>query len=388
MSLPDELKPIFDRIAQHQQTATDMAMLRQHLSTGGQFVSQQGKYAVNLGQGQDIHIGDRIYQGIDAEAIKDVIRDLLRENQPLPGQSEPPKQTWRYLHILKGHDLAITALVISDNGQVLVSGSADRTIRIWCLRTMQLLRQISSGSIRITALAISLDGQLLISGSSSGSLKFWQLSSGERVHTIRAAHDKTIHTLAITPNGQQLITGGADRTLKQWDLKTQSLLQTLDAGQTAVTAIAISPDGQFLISGSQGGTLRIWRLPRGELKQILAGMHAHTITGLVIPNNSQEVISTSSDGTVKQLNRLTGELLYTFDHPKSAVRSLAIAQGASILVTGCDNGSVQFWQWRSRELVYFLEAAHWSAIRALAITTDGRTCITGSQAGHLKVWRQ
>jgi hypothetical protein len=84
MSLPDELQPIFDRIAQHQQTDADIELLRQYLSTGGQLVSQQGKYAVNLGQGQDIHIGDRIYQGTDAETIQSIVRAMLQDLQTKP----------------------------------------------------------------------------------------------------------------------------------------------------------------------------------------------------------------------------------------------------------------------------------------------------------------
>jgi hypothetical protein len=84
MYLLDDLQPIFDRIAQHQQTDADMEMLRQHLITGGQFVSQQGKYAVNLGQGQDIHIGDRIYQGADAETIRTIVRAIMQELQAKP----------------------------------------------------------------------------------------------------------------------------------------------------------------------------------------------------------------------------------------------------------------------------------------------------------------
>jgi hypothetical protein len=87
MSLPDELNSIFDRIAQHRQTNADMEMLRQHLSTGGQFVSQQGKYAVNLGQGQDIHIGDRIYQGADAETIRTIVQAIIQELQAQPDES-------------------------------------------------------------------------------------------------------------------------------------------------------------------------------------------------------------------------------------------------------------------------------------------------------------
>jgi hypothetical protein len=79
MSLPDALQPILDRIAQHQQTDADMAILRQYLSSGGQVVSQQGKYAVNVGQGQDIQVGDRIYQGADAETIRTIVRAILQE---------------------------------------------------------------------------------------------------------------------------------------------------------------------------------------------------------------------------------------------------------------------------------------------------------------------
>lgn len=75
---PEELNAILDRIVKHQQTETDMKVLRQSLSGGGQIISQQGKYAVNLGQGQEIHIGD-IYQGTDAEAIGEIIRSILEE---------------------------------------------------------------------------------------------------------------------------------------------------------------------------------------------------------------------------------------------------------------------------------------------------------------------
>ncbi|MHC5772138.1 MAG: NACHT domain-containing protein, partial [Nostoc sp.] len=79
MTTPEELNAILERIVKNQQTETDMAVLRQWLSGGGQIVSQQGKYAVNLGQGQEIHIGDRIYQGADAEVIKEIVRSILGE---------------------------------------------------------------------------------------------------------------------------------------------------------------------------------------------------------------------------------------------------------------------------------------------------------------------
>ncbi len=96
MSLPDELKPIFDRIAQHQQTDADMAVLRQYWSSGGQLGSQQGMYIVNLEHGQDIHVGDRIYQDADAETIRNIVRAMLQKLQAKPNAgavTEPASST-------------------------------------------------------------------------------------------------------------------------------------------------------------------------------------------------------------------------------------------------------------------------------------------------------
>lgn len=75
MPLPDELSKIFERIAINQHTDADLEGLRQWLGGSGQSVLQSGKYAVSLGQGQDIHVGDR-YTGVTLEQIRLIIQEL------------------------------------------------------------------------------------------------------------------------------------------------------------------------------------------------------------------------------------------------------------------------------------------------------------------------
>ena len=69
----DELNTIIERIASGTQTATDVEALRVALSDRNQDLRQLGKYNVNLGQGQDIHIGDRTYVTWNDEAIQALI---------------------------------------------------------------------------------------------------------------------------------------------------------------------------------------------------------------------------------------------------------------------------------------------------------------------------
>lgn len=80
--ISDELGNTLDRIASGKPTEADIAALRQLLSSRDrQSLLQLGKYGINVGQGQDIQIGDRIYKGADAETIRKIIQDELQSLQ-------------------------------------------------------------------------------------------------------------------------------------------------------------------------------------------------------------------------------------------------------------------------------------------------------------------
>jgi Effector-associated domain 10/CHAT domain len=74
MANPSNLNDNLQRILDGTQTDTDVEDLRQWLNNGGVQNLQVGKYNVNIGQGEGIHIGDRTYEGLDAEAIREVVR--------------------------------------------------------------------------------------------------------------------------------------------------------------------------------------------------------------------------------------------------------------------------------------------------------------------------
>lgn len=74
----DDSLAIVDRIIAEKHTEADLLLLRHILTVGkNQRVMQLGKYNVNIGQGQNIQIGDRIYQGVNAEAIQRVFQEVL-----------------------------------------------------------------------------------------------------------------------------------------------------------------------------------------------------------------------------------------------------------------------------------------------------------------------
>lgn len=74
----DDPITILDRIVARKHTEADLLMLRHILIVGNnQQLMQLGKYNVNIGHGQDIQIGDRIYKGASTETIRRILQEVL-----------------------------------------------------------------------------------------------------------------------------------------------------------------------------------------------------------------------------------------------------------------------------------------------------------------------
>ena len=123
----EELIAIIDRLLNGQQTPSDLEQLRQSLSLNDnvvQWVSQEGKFNTNIGQitGGEIHLGDRIYQGTDAQTLQKILTDTLKTlPNPNPRLTSFPHNLPRsgVLQFI-GRDSDLTTLhqFLQDNDQV------------------------------------------------------------------------------------------------------------------------------------------------------------------------------------------------------------------------------------------------------------------------------
>lgn len=73
----------------------------------------------------------------------------------------------------------------------------------------------------IPCLVISADSKILISGSRDKTIKMWELETGELIRTLKG-HTDGVHTLALSPDGQIIASGSADKTIKLWHLETEN----------------------------------------------------------------------------------------------------------------------------------------------------------------------
>jgi eukaryotic-like serine/threonine-protein kinase len=251
-------------------------------------------------------------------------------------------QTGKLLRTLSGHSDAVRAIAISQDGSLLASGSSDKTIKIWNLQTGKLLRTLSGHRGAIWSVSISPDGKTLVSGAYDGAIKIWNLQTGERLDLPE--HDDSIWSVAISPDGQTLVSGAYDGAIKIWNLQTRELLSTLSEGHSeAVRSIAISSDGQTLVSGSWDKTVKVWDLQTGRLLHTLSG-HSDRVVSVAISPTDQTIASSSLDRTIKLWDLQTGRSLRTLSGHTDWVLSVAFSADGQALASASKDQTVKVWE--------------------------------------------
>lgn len=293
-------------------------------------------------------------------------------------------------------------LAITSDGERVISGSNQNTVKVWHLKRRELLATIECGYGSVYSLTVTPDDRHVIVGSILGLIKIFDLNSGELLANISGhsvisdyeyAHGNSILSLTVTPDGKQLITGSDDQTIKIWNFHTRRLLTTHKGHYGAVTSLAITPDGSRLISGSMDGTIKVWNLnyvePRGPSQ-----WHDCAVISVAINTENQEAVSVSKDGTVKVWNLHNGELLATHIHKQGeTVMDLAITKDGKRILLALSDGTLERWDADTRTTVTVLDreqlagrAGFIDLIYAMAVTTDGQRAITYSIIPAIKMW--
>ncbi|WP_017742868.1 protein kinase domain-containing protein [Scytonema hofmannii] len=247
------------------------------------------------------------------------------------------------IRTLKGHKEFVYAVALSGDGQTLASGGKDNIIKIWNLNTGQEIRTLMGHSSYVNSVAMSADSQILVSGSYDKTIKVWNLKKGQEIHTLKG-HEGEVLSVAISSDGLILASGGTDRTVKIWNVKTGQLLRTLTGHLGDVNAVAISPNQKIIASVSDDRTIRIWNLNTGrELRPPLTG-HSADANAVAFSPDSEKIATGSDDTTVRIWNLSTGQEIKTFKGHAQEVFAVVFSRDGKNIISGSKDKTIKIWQ--------------------------------------------
>jgi len=285
----------------------------------------------------------------------------------------------------KGHTVGVISVAISPDGRKILSGSSDKTLKLWDLAKGECLHTFAGHKNYVNTLAISPDGRQALSGSFDKTLKLWDLAKGECLRTF-VGHKREVDSVAISPDGRQAISGSWDHTLKLWDLAKGECLRTFEGHEESVSSVAISPDGREILSGSFDKTLKLWDLAKGECLRTFEG-HEKSVFSVTFSPGGRVILSGSSDKTLKLWDTNTGRCLRTFTGHTQDVRSVTFSPDGHQALSGSSDATLKLWDTVTGRCLRTFEGHNidWG-VNSVTFSPDGRQALSGSMDKTLKLW--
>lgn len=280
-----------------------------------------------------------------------------------------------------------------------VTGGADRTLRVWNLGCGECVRVMEGHTHSVKCMTL-IEKSRVASGSGDKSIKIWDITTGACMRTLNG-HTFTVLAL-VTLDKTRLVSGSADRTIKVWDTAKELCVKTL-LGHTDYVSIIAVLEREKIISGSGDKSLRIWDLGVGVcLKTLGYSNHVSTInlinSGVVLIGSGLRNVEKNCDDTrprpaTKPLMNDSLELwdlvndrsIKAVKLPPGGVCGVATIDDSRIMTANL-NGSISLWDLKSG-LGNAMKNIKCHNDRVSCLVLLGDTVVSGSYDGQLKVMR-
>uniref|UniRef100_A0A671E1E7 Autophagy related 16 like 1 n=1 Tax=Rhinolophus ferrumequinum TaxID=59479 RepID=A0A671E1E7_RHIFE len=197
---------------------------------------------------------------------------------------------YRLRHTLTGHSgKVLSAKFLLDNARI-VSGSHDRTLKLWDLRSKVCIKTVFAGS---SCNDIVCTEQCVMSGHFDKKIRFWDIRSETIVQEMELLG--RITALDLNPERTELLSCSRDDLLKIIDLRINAIRQTFSAPGFKCgsdwTRVVFSPDGSYVAAGSAEGSLYIWSVLSGKVEKVLSKHHSSSINAVAWSPSGSHVVS-------------------------------------------------------------------------------------------------
>jgi WD40 repeat protein len=265
-----------------------------------------------------------------------------------------------FSHTLQGHQSRVNSMDFSSSSssgkeQLLASGSADKTVRLWNMRTRECVAVLKGHTGSVESVVFSLDGRLLASGSTDRTVRLWNVveqRAASPVHVLEG-HAAWVSSVSFSPDGRQLASGSGDRTVRLWSVP-EGVPGPVLQHPSFVNCVVFSPvfASNMLASSGHDGIVRLWDVS-GTNPQLLRELQQHSswIPSVAFSPDGSQLVSVSGDKNVRLWSVASGKLLKTLEGHLDYVRCVAFHPNGKQVASCSRDNTVRIWtmcEWSDR----------------------------------------
>lgn len=315
-------------------------------------------------------------------------------------------KTGNVVHSLEGHSGPISFAIYSPEGKtVLSTGIVDKTAKIWSATTGNLIYTLGDDTPNIKYATFSPDGQTILTICENNAVKIWDAQTGKILHELNA-HIDEVNFATFSLNGKLIITTSVDKTAIIWNAQSGNLLRSLLGHEESVISANFSSDNRKVITISKDNTAKIWDLTTGELlksleKKSVDNFQEKTQLSSSVNQNSplfkaifspdgQIVATIMNDNKVNVWEANSGNFLYKIDgnnkeNINEIINSIEFSPNGKTLLTSSDESIVKLWNTKTGQLELALDEFK-DDVTASSFSSDGKQIIAISYDNTVKIW--
>jgi WD40 repeat protein len=367
--------------AQHKAALADQAA--QHAAQQVQLALQEKNYALHT---QSLYLSSLSAQetakgnATDGAllALEALPKNIANPDRPFLMQAEVNlRQALDKLYekqLFRGHKEEIWQLVLSPDGKILASASADHTVRLWEMSTGKMLQTLQHND-QVWEIAFNSTGSQLVSASLDRNARLWSVETGELLATL--PHQKEVYSVVFIEN--LIVSADASGTIKIWEHGQAKMV--LNAHRSAIHKLTVSPDHKNFLSASQDFTAKLWDL-NGKVLQTFKGHQASVNTAIFSPDGKL-ILTAGVDHQAILWDSQAGKLLKKLEFNDEINGAIFNSQGDQLLLFGASK-IAELWDVKGDLLKIF---SHEESLTSAQFNADGSQILTTSEDGTLKIWK-
>ncbi|MEM7726734.1 MAG: NB-ARC domain-containing protein [Cyanobacteria bacterium P01_A01_bin.45] len=285
----------------------------------------------------------------------------------------------------------LSSVIISPDEKIIACtniGNDNNVIRIWQIDSLNknYIGEIDSNQVphkileghndSIWSIAFNPDSKLIVSGSSDRSVKIWDSQTGQCLKTLYG-HNRPVLSVAFSPDGKTIASCGGHSIIKLWNFETGECYQTIQ--EKASYVIKFNSDSSILASGHTSGIVKLWNTNSGQCIQTL-GNFGKPIVSMAFSHDSKLIAYGSFDGTVTVWDINNNKSIAILQEKFSSPWSLAFNTDSNLLIVGRDGEIIQLWDINTGEIV----GSFWGDRPLERVNMTGVTGLTSSTTASLK----
>ncbi|KPA15061.1 repeat-containing protein [Candidatus Magnetomorum sp. HK-1] len=285
------------------------------------------------------------------------------------------------LKTLHGYSNPIMTIAISPNSDFLINGNENGDVSLWDINNQKEIKVFKGHKDRIWSVDFSYTNDIFASGSSDKTIRLWNIKTKECICLY--GHINRVLSVRFSNKNEFLVSGGQDAKIILWDLKTNTFIHDFEGHKNWVRSVDFSPDGKFIISASEDSTIKLWELSTKECIKTIEG-HKKGVYYIKYSPQKNIIASASIDNTVKLWNIDTGKCLHTLHHDAWA-RSISFNREGRFLVSGSNDRKVRMWDLNTGECVKTM-SGHKAQVVSVCFSPDGKIFSSSSEDETVRIW--